>query len=342
MKKFISSLCVVFIAVLLLTEAASAAISDEAFWRLCFSGAAAEEVASAIKAGANVNAANGDITALHYAASNDDPSVVEILLKNGANVNARTELGGTPLLFAVQRGRAKIIELLLDYGANAAIPDSEGRTVMEFIRDSDRRFCEATPGPEVLRSNGVDENEWAAAVKRLRSAIESAPAFVPQVKGLWLKCPSFPEDAEVVEFIGGAPWDDNLSQVVYTRSVDGLLTFRISRWPAEGAGLQRPADVGSVVDMYVYNEDIDEDAIEANLKTMKINENASEFAEILSYPCATAEYRTGQGKDARQNYVLFIFADDLRFSVGASVAPDLAEDYAERIMGWFKGLKFVD
>ena len=328
MKKIILSFFVIFFAsaALSLVGAASAAVSDEEFWRMCLNGASAEEVESALKGGANVNAANGSLTALHYAADNDDPSVVEVLLKNGANIDARAELGDTPLIVAAMGKKPKNIMLLLDYGANAAITDSEGRTAMYFIPDS-------TP-------NGVDEKEWEAAVERLRSAIESAPAFTPQVKGLWLECPSFPKDAEVIEFTGAAPWDDNLSGVTYTRTLNGLLEFSIRRQPFEDYDLQSPADVESLIDMGVYNDDIDEDAIEANLKTIKVNENANEFAELYTYPCVTAEYRTGLGEGARQHYELYIFTDVFCFV--ASVEADWDEIYEERVEGWFKGLEFID
>ena len=36
------------------------------------------------------------MTLLHYAASNDSPAVLEVLLKAGADVNAKDELGNTP------------------------------------------------------------------------------------------------------------------------------------------------------------------------------------------------------------------------------------------------------
>jgi len=39
---------------------------------------------------------------------------------------------------------------------------------------------------------------------------------------------------------------------------------------------------------------------------------------------------------------LFIFTDVYCFLVEASVAADSFEDYEERILNWFQGLKFVN
>jgi len=64
------------------------------------------------------------LTPLHLAAGKD---AAEILLQNGADVNARTSKGGTPLLYAVKRGAADVVTLLLSRGADTAVSD-EGWT----------------------------------------------------------------------------------------------------------------------------------------------------------------------------------------------------------------------
>jgi hypothetical protein len=55
-----------------------------------------------LKEGADVNAAQGDgMTALHWAALNGDAEIAQMLLYAGANVSAKTRLGGyTPLHLA--------------------------------------------------------------------------------------------------------------------------------------------------------------------------------------------------------------------------------------------------
>ena len=75
----------------------------------------APTVRKLIKEGADVNAAQGDgMTALHWAALNGDAELASMLLYAGANVGAKTRLGGyTPLHLAAQVGHAGVIAPLV-------------------------------------------------------------------------------------------------------------------------------------------------------------------------------------------------------------------------------------
>src|ERR1019366_1154548 len=70
---------------------------------------------------ADVNAGEGDgTTALHWAASTNDIEMAKTLLAAGANVKAKSRIGGvTPLFMACRNGSAAMIELLLKAGADA-------------------------------------------------------------------------------------------------------------------------------------------------------------------------------------------------------------------------------
>src|SRR5579859_6005189 len=61
-----------------------------------------------------------DTTPLHYAASKD---VAEVLLANGARVNARNKYGDTPLHFAATKGLKDVAEVLLANGADVNAVD---------------------------------------------------------------------------------------------------------------------------------------------------------------------------------------------------------------------------
>ena len=68
---------------------------------------------------AEVNARNDrDWTPLHAAAFNGHLEVVKLLLTKGANVNARVINGCTPLQYAVENGHEMIAIILLKHGAN--------------------------------------------------------------------------------------------------------------------------------------------------------------------------------------------------------------------------------
>ncbi len=109
-------------AILWATPAASP-VADAAMHR------DAEAVRALLLNGADVNAAQGDgMTALHWAARNDDVQIARMLVYAGANVGATTRLGDyTPLHLAAKSGSAAVVATLLEAGASATATTSTGR-----------------------------------------------------------------------------------------------------------------------------------------------------------------------------------------------------------------------
>ena len=71
-------------------------------------------VLSLLKKRADVNAAQNDgATALHWAAYLNDAETTGLLIRAGANVNARNNYGVSPLALASEQGNARIIEQLM-------------------------------------------------------------------------------------------------------------------------------------------------------------------------------------------------------------------------------------
>jgi ankyrin repeat protein len=91
-----------------------------------------QAVRALIKQKADVNSAQGDgMTALHWAATNDDAEMAQTLVSAGAKVSATTRLGGvTPLLIAAQTGDARLLDVLLTAGADPNSASSLGVTPM--------------------------------------------------------------------------------------------------------------------------------------------------------------------------------------------------------------------
>jgi ankyrin repeat protein len=81
---------------------------------------------------ANSRAAD-DFTALHYAAFFDGPETARLLVENGADVNAYAdnELGVHPLNSAVAAGQGETVELLLEAGADPNAPTRSGHTPLD-------------------------------------------------------------------------------------------------------------------------------------------------------------------------------------------------------------------
>jgi ankyrin repeat protein len=77
---------------------------------------------------ADVNAPQADgMTALHWAAYQDDLEMVTLLVRAGANVKAPNRYGVTPLSLACTNGNSEIVERLLQAGAdpNTTLPGGE-------------------------------------------------------------------------------------------------------------------------------------------------------------------------------------------------------------------------
>ena len=116
-----------------------------------------------LKGGADVNAAGANgLTPLHVAAGNGRAQVVNLLLKNGAKLEARdAKHWKTPLHWAVFGGSAEAARALLDAGADVNAKDGRAQTPLRAAR-----FRMKAPGGnkepfqkviEVLKARGAKE-----------------------------------------------------------------------------------------------------------------------------------------------------------------------------------------
>jgi ankyrin repeat protein len=105
-----------------------------------------------LKAGADIQETDKNgVTPLHHAVRFRSPTAVETLLSHGAAVNqACKRSGSTPLHRAVTTTGApstagknsearRIIELLLQYGADPSLQNKVGRTAVDYVRDEELR-----------------------------------------------------------------------------------------------------------------------------------------------------------------------------------------------------------
>lgn len=67
-------------------------------------------------------------TPLHMAATNSNPEVAKLLVTKRANINARDNNGTTPLHLAAFTGKKGLVEFFLAHGADAYATDFKGET----------------------------------------------------------------------------------------------------------------------------------------------------------------------------------------------------------------------
>jgi ankyrin repeat protein len=125
MRHRILSIAVVFILMTVVAHAAA----DSRISNAAMDGNRTA-VADLLKQGADVNGPQGDgSTALHWAADREDLEMMQMLVRAGANVNAKTRLGDiTPLLMAAKSGNSAVVDLLVKAGADTKAVSTTGTT----------------------------------------------------------------------------------------------------------------------------------------------------------------------------------------------------------------------
>jgi hypothetical protein len=83
-----------------------------------------------LERGANVDARDFQGRPPLWAA---DAEATILLLQKGATINAKDHHGNTPLCIAVVLGNARVVEILLDHGANATGTNRDGNSILYFV-----------------------------------------------------------------------------------------------------------------------------------------------------------------------------------------------------------------
>lgn len=100
-------------------------------------------------------------TAFYQAIENGHFDVAKLLLLNGADIDACSPTGLTPLFCAIRRGDVDVVEYLLEHGANKRIKLDDGQTVEDFAKDNAAitmllRSEQVLQGPSITKTTSTN------------------------------------------------------------------------------------------------------------------------------------------------------------------------------------------
>ncbi len=89
-----------------------------------------DEIKNELSKGVDINAQHRGASMIEAAIVEKNISLLNFLIKEGANVNIQSENGWTPLHFAAQENSLEIVKVLLENGALLNVKDKNGNTAL--------------------------------------------------------------------------------------------------------------------------------------------------------------------------------------------------------------------
>ena len=100
------------------------------------------------------------VTVLHIASKeNNEPEIIDLLVKSGANVNAQDAEGFTPLHMATIHGNLKIVKKLVDLDADVNIITTDGKNAAELAHLNEEMEIEEYLESKMAFSQRTKEKE---------------------------------------------------------------------------------------------------------------------------------------------------------------------------------------
>ncbi|MFW2457490.1 ankyrin repeat domain-containing protein [Methyloversatilis discipulorum] len=116
-----------------------------------------------IERGASLNPPDKTWSALHYAAFAGKTRIVDLLLRNGAKLDARAPNLATPLMMAVREGNEGIVKALVDAGASTTAVSDRGENALAWA----------------LRYNRLKIATLVAPPENVAEAVSAPPVAAP-------------------------------------------------------------------------------------------------------------------------------------------------------------------
>ena len=117
--------------------------------------------------GATLNRSNKQWTALHYASFSGKDEVVKFLVARGADIDARSPNGSTPLMMAVYEGRESTVKQLVRLGADRKLTNDTGEGAMDWAFKHEQVAIARSLGSmqEFAAAANRPKAEWKPAVR---------------------------------------------------------------------------------------------------------------------------------------------------------------------------------
>ncbi len=143
-----------------------------------------EIVEMLIKNGADVNLQSlSGWTALVYACKFENIDIAQVLLENGALVNLQDSTGNTALGEACWHGREDIVKLLLKYGADTTIKNNDGKTPYDIAKGNNYiDICEMLEHAEYYKD--IDEKNADVEMKSEEETKAAVSRLVKRLRGV--------------------------------------------------------------------------------------------------------------------------------------------------------------
>lgn len=98
-------------------------------------------------------------TPLHYAATNGQTAIIQLLLDNHAFIDAQSPNGTTPLMMAVHYGTRESVQLLLQEGADPSLKNQLGLSAADFALRASRKDM-ADLIAQAIRQRQPNRGRW--------------------------------------------------------------------------------------------------------------------------------------------------------------------------------------
>ncbi len=187
-------------------------------------------VRALLRANANARAQTDDgVTVLHLAAMGGDTTIILLLLKTGADVNAAEPAWGqTPLMLAAARGRADAVRTLLAHGA---APDRVAKTTDPMASTAQDRQAKGKRNAilaQLRDEQGMTKNaNWRPNSRQVQTAVKASREVERQsADPAWMASAAAASAAEEARLAaqGGAGLDDDSPGYTELLGAQGGLT----------------------------------------------------------------------------------------------------------------------